>query len=147
MCDISTSISRVARSLHFLRPNRHKCSQVNKENKSKYKEKQRALLKIWPQKCSDLATLSIRLSSYEHWTSEEKLFFVMLLMLMSLLVRTGRRNQITDRNKKTMKCYPILKGWYSCRTQGYTTSRTRGDISSNSASERSINFIIYRKIV
>ena len=65
----------------FLEPNRHQCRQFNKETKGKYKEKQRALLKVWLQKCSDLATLTTGcyVKAVFHWriSSCEVTFFLL----------------------------------------------------------------------
>ena len=48
---------RVARSLHFLEPNHHYCRQLNKEDKRQIQKKTKSILKVWLQKCSNLATL------------------------------------------------------------------------------------------
>ena len=49
--------NRVARSLHFWSQIVISVVKKTMKTKGKYKEKQRALLKVWLQKCSNLATL------------------------------------------------------------------------------------------
>ena len=50
-------LPRVARSLHFWSQIVISVAKKTMKTKGKYKEKQRALLKVWLQKCSNLATL------------------------------------------------------------------------------------------
>ena len=49
--------STVARSLHFWSQIVISVAKKTMKTKGKYKEKQRALLKVWLQKCSNLATV------------------------------------------------------------------------------------------
>ena len=58
-CATGSPVSTVARLLHFWSQIVISVATKTMKTKSKYKEKRRALLKVWLQKCSNLATVPV----------------------------------------------------------------------------------------